>query len=112
MATFTGTSGNDVAANPTLTGFTGGTLAELTDATGDTFNAGDGATPSRPAQVLTLSTVKAATTHCSAAAVRTQSPAGLATTSLAATAATIRSTAATALIRSRFSQIRRSAVPS
>ena len=43
MATFTGTSGNDVAANPTLTGFTGGTLAELTDATGDTFNAGDGA---------------------------------------------------------------------
>src|SRR5262245_409363 len=41
MATFTGTAGNDVAdvsGGGTLTGFTGGTLAQLTDATGDTFN--------------------------------------------------------------------------
>ena len=41
MATFTGTAGNDVAnatGGGTLTGFTGGTLAQLTDAQGDTFN--------------------------------------------------------------------------
>ena len=45
MATFTGTGGNDVAnaTNGTLTGFTGGTVAELQDGVGDTFNAGDGA---------------------------------------------------------------------
>jgi Ca2+-binding RTX toxin-like protein len=44
MATFTGTGGNDVANAPTgtLTGFTGGTVGELQDAIGDTFNAGAG----------------------------------------------------------------------
>jgi Ca2+-binding RTX toxin-like protein len=42
MATFTGTAGIDVAnaTNGTLTGFTGGTLAELQDAIGDTFDGG------------------------------------------------------------------------
>ncbi len=45
MATFAGTSGNDVAnaATGTLTGFTGGTVAELQDAVGDSFFAGGGA---------------------------------------------------------------------
>ena len=44
MTTFTGTSGKDVAdaSTGTLTGFTDGTVAELQDATGDTFNAGSG----------------------------------------------------------------------
>jgi Ca2+-binding RTX toxin-like protein len=44
MALFIGTSGNDVATafNGTLVGFTGGTLAELTDGIGDTFNSGNG----------------------------------------------------------------------
>jgi Ca2+-binding RTX toxin-like protein len=44
MATFTGTSGNDIAnaANGTLTGFTGGTITELQDGIGDTFNANNG----------------------------------------------------------------------
>src|SRR5690349_2064300 len=39
MAIFTGTTGNDVAnaTNGTLAGFTGGLLAELQDAVGDTF---------------------------------------------------------------------------
>ena len=43
-ATFTGTSGDDTAnaGNGTLTGFTGGTVAQLQDATGDTFLLGDG----------------------------------------------------------------------
>ncbi|BCH27589.1 DUF4082 domain-containing protein [Mesorhizobium sp. L-8-3] len=45
MATFNGTNGNDVAnANTgTLTGFSGGTVAQLQDASGDTFNGGNGA---------------------------------------------------------------------
>lgn len=45
MATFNGTSGADVAnaSTGTLTGFTGGTLAQLQDAAGDTFNGGNGA---------------------------------------------------------------------
>ena len=40
MATFTGTDGKDIAdaTNGMLTGFTGGTLAELQDAIGDTIN--------------------------------------------------------------------------
>ncbi|HRK18846.1 MAG TPA: calcium-binding protein [Hyphomicrobiaceae bacterium] len=40
MATFTGTSGNNVinSGNGTITGFTGGTLAQLQDGVGDTFN--------------------------------------------------------------------------
>src|SRR5688572_9564076 len=40
MATFNGTAGNDVAnaTTGTLTGFSGGTVAELQDGTGDTFN--------------------------------------------------------------------------
>ncbi|CAN1570367.1 Domain of unknown function DUF4214 [Rhabdaerophilaceae bacterium] len=40
MATFTGTSGNDVAnsGNSTLTGFSGATLNELRDGIGDVFN--------------------------------------------------------------------------
>jgi Ca2+-binding RTX toxin-like protein len=40
LATFIGTTGNDTAnaITGTLTGFTGGTLAELQDVTGDTFN--------------------------------------------------------------------------
>jgi Ca2+-binding RTX toxin-like protein len=47
LATFTGTSGNDTASNylinfPSINGFTGGTLAELNDATGDTFSGLDG----------------------------------------------------------------------
>ncbi len=39
MTTFTGTKASDVASifGPTLTGFTGGTLKQLTDGTGDTF---------------------------------------------------------------------------
>lgn len=45
MATFTGTSGNDRAnaTTGTLTGFSGGTVAQLQDASGDTFNPGSGA---------------------------------------------------------------------
>ncbi|MBB5534796.1 DUF4082 domain-containing protein [Rhizobium giardinii] len=45
MATFTGTSGTDRAnaTTGTLTGFTGGTVAQLQDASGDTFNGGGGA---------------------------------------------------------------------
>jgi Ca2+-binding RTX toxin-like protein len=45
MATFTGTSGNDRAnaTTGTLTGFSGGTVAQLQDASGDTFNGGGGA---------------------------------------------------------------------
>jgi Ca2+-binding RTX toxin-like protein len=45
MATFTGTSGADVAdaTTGTLTGFSGGTVTELQDATGDTFIAQGGA---------------------------------------------------------------------
>ena len=45
MATFNGTNGDDTAdaTNGTLIGFTGGTAAELQDATGDTFNPGGGA---------------------------------------------------------------------
>jgi hypothetical protein len=45
MATFTGTAGNDVADATTgnITGFSGGTAAELQDAIGDTFNADAGA---------------------------------------------------------------------
>lgn len=45
MATFNGTSGADVAnaSTGTITGFTGGTAAELQDASGDTFNGGNGA---------------------------------------------------------------------
>ena len=41
MATFTGTSGNDRAnaTNGTLTGFTGGTVAQLLDTIGNTINA-------------------------------------------------------------------------
>ena len=41
MATFTGTAGDDVANATTgvLTGFAGGTVAELQDGTGDTFDA-------------------------------------------------------------------------
>jgi Ca2+-binding RTX toxin-like protein len=49
LTTFTGTTGDDGASAygflfspPYLLGFTGGTVADLTDATGDTFNAGDG----------------------------------------------------------------------
>jgi Ca2+-binding RTX toxin-like protein len=46
LSTFntTSTSGNDAAnaASGTLTGFTGGTVADLQDATGDTFNPGKG----------------------------------------------------------------------
>ncbi len=44
MATFTGTTGGDVAdaTAGTLTGFSGGTVGELQDGTGDTFNAGGG----------------------------------------------------------------------
>ncbi len=44
MATFTGTSSVDVAnaGSGTLTGFTGGTLAELQDGIGDTFSGGAG----------------------------------------------------------------------
>src|SRR5262245_38725894 len=43
MTTFNGTNGNDVAnaQTGTLTGF-GGTVAQLQDGTGDTFNAGSG----------------------------------------------------------------------
>ncbi|MFX8680992.1 hypothetical protein ABTM69_20295, partial [Acinetobacter baumannii] len=42
-ATFIGTSGDDVANVPlrTLTGFTGGTRWQLSDAIGDTFMSGD-----------------------------------------------------------------------
>jgi Ca2+-binding RTX toxin-like protein len=45
MATFNGTANVDVAnaTTGTLTGFTGGTLSELQDASGDTFNPGNGA---------------------------------------------------------------------
>ena len=46
MAIFTGTTGNDTittASGGSLGTFTGGTVAELIDGTGDTFNAGDGA---------------------------------------------------------------------
>ena len=45
MATFTGTGGTDVAdaTTGTLTGFSGGTVAQLQDAAGDTFTGGDGA---------------------------------------------------------------------
>ena len=45
MATFTGGSGNDVAnaTTGTLTGFSGGTVAQLQDSSGDTFNGGNGA---------------------------------------------------------------------
>ncbi len=45
MATFTGTTGNDTAnaTTGTLTGFSGGTVAQLQDAIGDTFNGGNGA---------------------------------------------------------------------
>jgi Ca2+-binding RTX toxin-like protein len=45
MATFTGTSGNDTAnaTTGTLTGFSGGTAAQLQDTSGDTFNGGNGA---------------------------------------------------------------------
>jgi Ca2+-binding RTX toxin-like protein len=45
MAVFTGTSGADVANAPSgvLTGFTGGTLAELQDATGDCITGAEGA---------------------------------------------------------------------
>ncbi len=45
MATFNGTTGNDVAnaGNGTLTGFTGGTVAELQDGVGDLFNGNNGA---------------------------------------------------------------------
>ena len=45
MATFTGTNGNDTAnaTTGTLTGFSGGTVAQLQDAGGDTFNGGNGA---------------------------------------------------------------------
>jgi Ca2+-binding RTX toxin-like protein len=44
MATFTGTSGSDTAnaVTGTLTGFSGGTLADLQDAIGDTINGLDG----------------------------------------------------------------------
>jgi Ca2+-binding RTX toxin-like protein len=44
MATFTGTAGNDTAnaTAGTLTGFTGGTVAQLQDGSGDIFNAGAG----------------------------------------------------------------------
>ena len=42
MATFTGTDGNDFARYYGLTGFTGGTLAELQDAIGDTIIGGAG----------------------------------------------------------------------
>jgi len=44
MATFTGTNGNDSvnASSGSLVGFTGGTVAELQDAIGDTFNGLDG----------------------------------------------------------------------
>ena len=44
MAAFTGTADRDVAdaRNGILIGFTGGSVAELQDATGDQFNAGDG----------------------------------------------------------------------
>src|SRR3954471_9556439 len=45
MTTFTGTSGNDVAnaTSGTLTGFTGGTIAQLQDGTGDVINGLGGA---------------------------------------------------------------------
>lgn len=45
MATFTGTGGDDTAdaTNGTLTGFTGGTVGELQDGIGDTFNPQGGA---------------------------------------------------------------------
>ncbi len=45
MATFNGTTGNDVAntTTGTLTGFSGGTVAQLQDSSGDTFNGGNGA---------------------------------------------------------------------
>ena len=45
MATFTGGSGNDVAnaTTGTLTGFGGGTVAQLQDSSGDTFTGGTGA---------------------------------------------------------------------
>ena len=45
MATFTGTSGADVASatTGTLTGFTGGTVAQLQDGSGDTFVGAAGA---------------------------------------------------------------------
>lgn len=45
MATFNGTSGADVAnaSSGTVTGFTGGTIAQLQDTSGDTFNGGNGA---------------------------------------------------------------------
>ena len=44
MVMFTGTGDNDTAdvANGTLTGFTGGTVADFSDEIGDTFNAGAG----------------------------------------------------------------------
>ena len=44
MTTFTGTNGNDIANTQTgtLTGFTGGTVAQLQDGAGDTFNASGG----------------------------------------------------------------------
>ena len=45
MATFNGTNGNDTAnaTTGTLTGFSGGTVAQLQDSSGDTFNGGNGA---------------------------------------------------------------------
>jgi hypothetical protein len=45
LATFTGTNGNDRADATTgiLTGFSGGTVAQLQDSTGDVFNGGNGA---------------------------------------------------------------------
>ncbi|MGB9142088.1 MAG: calcium-binding protein, partial [Aestuariivirga sp.] len=44
MATFTGTGNDDTAdfTSGTLTGFTGGTLAELLDSIGDSFVGGAG----------------------------------------------------------------------
>jgi VCBS repeat-containing protein len=44
MATFTGTNGNDVAdaSTGTITGFTGGTVAQLQDGFGDTFSGQNG----------------------------------------------------------------------
>ena len=44
MTTFTGTTGDDVAdaSSGTLTGFSGGTVVNLQDGTGDTFNAAEG----------------------------------------------------------------------
>lgn len=45
MATFTGTTGSDIAdaTDGALTGFTRGTVGELQDATGGPFNPGNGA---------------------------------------------------------------------